>query len=683
MIISAALCQQTISLIHDIAQLRSIFIFCASKTRHEQWIKTWSKIKGVFTEITPICDALKYTARQWEQNAISISFMSTSNNVSKKNLDQLDCSFMYTRILMDTLLTIEFEQKHIKEFTDYCQEQFADNNLKLDTIIKFERKYHDQTPIWWYSSDCFLYPMLNQALRLMDIHIILKMSFFIRDLIHHIVQLYLQQFVGYHSGNIFTLYRGQGLSTTDFNQMTNTKGGLIAFNSFLSTSKNRDVSLMFAESNSNNPDMVGILFVMSIDPTQATTCFASITEVGYYGDEEDEVLFSMQSVFRIQNITSMGDNNRLYEVKLTLTSDNDEDLLVLTERIRQEIPGSGWYSLGEILRKMGHFDKAEKVYQILLDQTKNESAKADIYHPLALAKDEQGKYQEAIELFEKALEIYQKILPPNHPSLGASYDNIGAVYGKMGDYKKALSYYEKALKIQQESLPPNHPDLGASYNNIGTVSDDMGDYSKALTNYEKALEIQQQSLPPNHPSLGVSYNNIGTLYVAKDEYRKALSYFEKALAIRQQSLPPNHPSLGASYNNIGVVYKNMGDYPKALSNYEKALQIREQSLPPNHPDLGASYNNIGMLYSTMGDYPKALSNYEKALEIQQQSLPSNHPHLGKYYDNIGAVYHNMGDYSKAHSFYERAVENGQRSLPANHSTLQNRKNKLEDVKRKM
>ena len=39
----------------------------------------------------------------------------------------------------------------------------------------------------------------------------------------------------------------------------------------------------------------------------------------------------------------------------------------------------------------------------------------------------------------------------------------------MGEYSKALSYYEKSLEIKQQSLPPNHPDLAASYNNIGEV----------------------------------------------------------------------------------------------------------------------------------------------------------------------------------------------------------------------
>jgi tetratricopeptide (TPR) repeat protein len=85
------------------------------------------------------------------------------------------------------------------------------------------------------------------------------------------------------------------------------------------------------------------------------------------------------------------------------------------------------------------------------------------------------------------------------------------VYNNMGEYSKALSHYEKALDIRQQLLPPNHPHLADSYNNIGALHHNMGGYSKALLYYEKALEIQQQSVPPNHPDLADSYNNIGVV----------------------------------------------------------------------------------------------------------------------------------------------------------------------------
>ncbi|CAF4659011.1 unnamed protein product, partial [Didymodactylos carnosus] len=81
-------------------------------------------------------------------------------------------------------------------------------------------------------------------------------------------------------------------------------------------------------------------------------------------------------------------------------------------------------------------------------------------------------------------------LPPNHPDIATTYNNIGLDYFDQGDYEKALKSYEKSLEIELISLPPNHPDIATTYNNIGLVYDNQGDYEKALKYHEKSLEIQ-------------------------------------------------------------------------------------------------------------------------------------------------------------------------------------------------
>ncbi|CAF1400201.1 unnamed protein product [Adineta steineri] len=435
MIVSSSLGKHVVPLVHDLSQVDTIFILCDNQEWHKQWVEEWPKIKGVFTGMSSICEALKQTAHQCEQNAISISFVAPN-----KNVDQLDPSFMYTQILKEILLTIDFEDKHFKQFITYCRETFVENEYDLHNIEKLEGHYHNHTPIWWYTYQYFLYSMLNQALRLMDVDIILRMGFFINDLHHDIQRLHSEQFDDQQSGKTFTVYRGQCLSKEDFTEMTKTKGGLLSFNSFLSTSRNRDVSLFFAPQAATNPDLVGILFVMSINPTDSTTPFASVTDVSYF-HTEDEVLFSMHTVFRIGDIQPMDENNHLYQVNLTLTNDNDQDLRHLSDQIRHEtFPNEqGWYRLGLLLIKMGQFIKAQEIYKVLLRQASDESDMAPIYYQLGWIKQNQGEYQEALSSHEKALTIRQQLLPVNHPDLGDSYNRIGNVYDSMGDYPKALS----------------------------------------------------------------------------------------------------------------------------------------------------------------------------------------------------------------------------------------------------
>ena len=585
MISSGAFGQTTVPVVHDKSQISTIYIFCGNKNRHENLAQQWPKVKGVFTDITPICKALKQAAQDCDQNMVSISFVKSDDGATKKNLDQLDQSFMYTQILKEILLTIDFDQEHIDEFLIYCREQLAGNITELINVTKLENEYGQHQPIWWYTYDCFLYSMLNRALRVMDVDLIIKMGFFVRDLHNHITTLHVEQYGAQNHSKSLTVYRGQGLSLTDFEQLMKTEGGLLSFNNFLSTSENRNVSLEFARRTVITSNLVGVLFIMNIDPSMSATPFANVRNVSAYQTEE-EILFSMHSIFRIGLAKQIDGNNRLWQVDLTLTSDKDPQLHVLTKRMQKETSGStGWLRLGKLMLKLGHFNKAEELYELLLKQTTDEREKAFIYCQLGWTKDDQGKYLEAIAYYQKSIEIENLLLPPNHINFANSYNNIGVTYQKMGEYSKALSYYEKALEIKHKNLPSNDPDLAGSYNNIGLLYKKMGKNSEALSYYEKALEIKQKTLPSNHPSLAISYNNIGAIYANMKEYSRTLSYFNKVLEIQQNILPKNHPDLAVSYNNIGSVYEKLDEHSKALSFFERAVGVLQRSVPANHPDL--------------------------------------------------------------------------------------------------
>ncbi|CAF1291173.1 unnamed protein product [Adineta ricciae] len=662
LITSGSIGQFILSCVHDIPNIDSMFIFCNNQNRHEQLAKKWSKVKCVSIDIMTICEQLKQIIRRHELNDIPMSFVQPG-----KRTDQLDPSFMYTQIIKEILLTIRFEHKHIKEYVDFYCDKFVDNDIDRKKVKQLEDEYDKHTPIWWYTTERFLYGMLNRALRVMDGKVMTLMGFFISDLHRHIEELHKQQFGDKASVETFTVYRGQGLSKKAFDELVASKGGLMSFNNFLSTSTNRNVSLIFTLGSEKSGDVVSALFVMTINSKESTAVLASVRDISQFAQEE-EVLFSMHSIFRINDVKPMQGNEEVYEVELSLTSDNDEELRVLTEQIRKESfpDAEGWKRLGLVFSNIGQLDIAEQIYKVTVNEKFAGCLQADTYNQLGTIKYQQGQHEEAIILYQKALELQQQSLPSNHPDVAKSYNNIGAVYSSMGDYSRALSSHEQALNIRQQSLPSNHPDVASSYGNIGTVYRHMGDYSRALSSYEQALNIRQQSLPSNHPDVASSYGNIGNVYRHMGDYSRALSSYEQALNITQQSLPSNHPDVASSYNNIGAVYSNMGDYSRALSSYEQALNIKQQSLPSNHPDVASSYNNIGAVYSSMGDYSRALSSHEQALNIRQQSLPSNHPDVASSYNNIGAVYSNMGDYSRALSSHEQALHIRQQSLPSNH-----------------
>ena len=668
-IVSGALGRQVVPDFENMPQVQAIYIFCGNKAVHEEWACKIPKVNGVYTNIKPICKALQIDGKNCDRAMISISFKGT------------DALFMYTQLLKEAILQIEDDDtKSVKELAEYCRSQ---GNIPENQIIKLEKEYQNHTPIWWYTAESFLYSMLNRGLRQMDTEIIMKTGFFMRRLQNHMDKVYREQQAQNPNTTVFTVFRGQGLPHEYFQKMKQSKGGLLAFNNFLSTSLSRRISINFARG--SNPADIAVLFVMKIDPQlceQSLISFVDVKDEGYYKDQEKEIIFATHSIFRIEQMDQMKDDKRqpMWEVHLTLMGENDKEMGELTGHLREEMGSTtGWERLGEIFIKIGESGKAVELYQVLLDKASSDTDRGYYLNQLGEVYDDMGEYSKALLSYERSLEIRKVALPPNHPDLATSYNNIAAVYYNMGEYSKALSSYERSLEIRKVALPPNHPNLATSYNNIGAVYKNMGEYSKALSSYERSLEIYKVALPPNHPLLATSYNNIGLVYDNMGEYSKALSSYEQSLEIMKVALPPNHPNLATSYNNIGEVYQNMGEYSKALSSYERSLEIRKVALPSNHPDLATSYNNIGSVYMNMGEYSKALLSYERSLEIRKVALPPNHPDLATSYNNIGLVYDNMGEYSKALSSYEQSLEIYKVALPPNHPLLATSYNNIGSV----
>jgi tetratricopeptide (TPR) repeat protein len=660
LILSAEIGETVVPLIHDTPQLNSIYVFYTHNTKHEQWISAWNKIEGVFSDILSICNQLQRTIKHYERDVIPtiISFAP-----SAVDLNELNQSFMYSQLLTEILHEMNYEKAAKREFIELCRKQYQDNKVQLHRIDDFERDYERHSALWWYIKESFIVSMLTSALRTQNVAFIIKMGFYIKDLHQEIKQIHSAS----NKRKKLITYRGQVMANAEFEKLKNNIGCLIAFNNFLSTTTSSEVAILYTERAHIDPELTGIIFQMEIDSSISTIPFVSLGDVNGIPFCENEILFSMHTVFRVDAIEQI--TNHLWSVDLALTSDTDNQLQRLAESLRKEIEGPNpLHRLGKLLIKMGEFDKAEEIFKTLLETTSNVGLEhvASFYNQLGYIFKEKGAFSIALFNHEKALEIQQKISPPNHLMLANIYNNIGEVHRLSGDYSSALSYYQKTLKIYQESLPSNHPELTTIYNNISQVYNLVGDYSAALSYLQKTLEIEEKSVPSNHPDLAATYENIGRVHYAMGEYSTALLHHRKALEIQEKSLPSNHPSLAITHNNIGQAHYAMGEYLTSLSHHQKALEIQQTSLPFSHPALAATHSSIGRVYDSMGNYSIALSHLQTTLEIQEKRLPSNHPDLATTYENIGRVYNAMGEYSTALLHHQKALKIQEKALPSNH-----------------
>ncbi|CAF0891661.1 unnamed protein product, partial [Didymodactylos carnosus] len=235
-IISGTFSKIIVPILHDIQQIQSIYVFCSKKEKYEQLMKNYKKIRGLYDDINNVYLALKNDVYMSVNDDLLISVLPSTVVVNNKQ----EASFMYFQLLTDILIQMDDIQKNAKkDMIDECREQYTGNKQELTVIDDFEENYSSDKAVWWYTRDCFLYRILNKALRVQDVDILFKLRFFIKDLHQQLEQLRSQN----NETGTLTVYRGQAMVKEEFNKLQNHIGGFLSMNNFLSTSTDQRVSL--------------------------------------------------------------------------------------------------------------------------------------------------------------------------------------------------------------------------------------------------------------------------------------------------------------------------------------------------------------------------------------------------------------------------------------------------------
>ncbi|CAF3240214.1 unnamed protein product [Rotaria sp. Silwood2] len=249
-------------------------------------------------------------------------------------------AFLSFQLALDIILRLDRNDFARQEMLSMCRTKFSHDRFTQAKIDRFEMTYKSQQhSAKWYTSDTFLYRLLNDVLRIETIDPIFKLRYFIQDLHNQLALMqidYLTRLKMYNSP-ILKLYRGQVMTRDELeNNFRANKGNLISMNSFLSTTTDRYVARFFAGDGhiENLETQVSVLYEIEIDTRLPHSVpFAELDDQSIF-EHEHEVLFSMGAVFRIGE--TYEEHRYLWTVKLILTSEEDEQWNVLTEHLSEE-----------------------------------------------------------------------------------------------------------------------------------------------------------------------------------------------------------------------------------------------------------------------------------------------------------------------------------------------------------
>ena len=386
----------------------------------------------------------------------------------------------------------------------------------------------------------------------------------------------------------FTVYRGFGMFDDDFKKLKNEGGGFMSFAEFLCTSRDELLGRGFALANVGLANKVGILLKIKLGENSFHSHFTDTQRQSWVPNEE-EVLFTMGTVFRIQSIDPEPDENDIKTIELSLTGEEDKELKFLYEHMRKDfMKPSPLSNLAKLMFVMGKYELAEQYYNLLLQDSEfiaDVCNLSDVHYNLGRISTVLNQQEKAITHYEKSVDIKKNFLSTTSMSPAVILVNLGDICREQEDYEKALSYFKQALDIESNASIQDQNKLAAIYNSLGVVYYELQRYSEEIDMFEKALKIRLKLYQQNHPIISESYSNIATGYAMQKNFKKAIDLYNKAIEIQLKSLPSNHPTLADTYYNLATTLYDYNKRREAIEYAKKAYEIHTKNLSSNHPKL--------------------------------------------------------------------------------------------------
>jgi tetratricopeptide (TPR) repeat protein len=247
---------------------------------------------------------------------------------------------------------------------------------------------------------------------------------------------------------------------------------------------------------------------------------------------------------------------------------------------------------------------------------------------LGLILDRAGRYDEAVEQFNKALELAAGLKAEQ----ADAYNNLGIAFVHKNDLRTAASHFQQALR-----LDPGH---GRALSNLGILRLLQGDSADALEALQSAAMLDTRSAPVRS-NLGYGLCRDGNINEGLREFREAIL---------------RDPNLFDPYYNLGKIYLDEKIMENAERNLARAIQLNPQSwevlvamavirleqnklpqaiqflekadtLAPNQPLI---ISNLAVCRALYGDLSGAEKLLQKAAELDEKN--------GEIHAQLGWVY---------------------------------------------
>ncbi len=303
---------------------------------------------------------------------------------------------------------------------------------------------------------------------------------------------------------------------------------------------------------------------------------------------------------------------------------------------------------------------------------------------------EKESFDAAFQEMSQSVRLLRHSLGSNHPDVGRALATLAALFDqrnastKIGDGEEivvqndrenAITLYREALRALRASLGEEHPEVGATYNNIGALFYAEAQYEKALTSFTAARKaygggkVSGRNTPAFNTTVEylaeiiLIWHNIGEVHLQKNEPRKALTAYNSALLLLKDSnIRERRTDINLKLELQGLSESGISD---ESSNFTTSFSLLPRKMNVDFEILTAStLQSMASIQSILGVYGQSIAMYEDALRIRRARMVNdkksattvqNSVEIAHIIESIGGIYELREDLESAMKYYFKAL----------------------------
>lgn len=280
-------------------------------------------------------------------------------------------------------------------------------------------------------------------------------------------------------------------------------------------------------------------------------------------------------------------------------------------------------------------------------QGEYQQADGELQHALELASPAEGNL--AIRILRALLKCafftqdHERALGYGHDALrlsleradraseGLTRNDLGLIYGSLGDFGAALEHLLGGLRIAREEGSGR---IGSLLNNIGNIYLEIGDLTEAANFYREALDAFHRE--GDRMSEAIALGNIGRVHSGLGRFQEALLAYEQSERIHGET--PGSVYLAPALSRSASALAALGHKKDARHRFERAM--REIRQAPNSPFRDEILAATGRFHLDEGEFDLAISLLEEAHALLLESGMTHHAH--ELYDSLSSAYEQLG-----------------------------------------